>query len=371
MSDGSAVVSPVLLDQFDFELPPDRIALRPSRPRDAARLLCVSSGAQSTFADKLVSDLPGLLRLGDGLVFNDTAVIKAGLKGTRRRGETVAAISVTLHRRIDARRWLAFARPAKYLAEGDRILFGGDARTRAGSSMWSRVEERGPEGEVMLAFDIEGPALDEAIAAHGTMPLPPYIASRRPADKRDLADYQTVFAARKGAVAAPTAGLHFTPSLMRALEARGITCHFVTLHVGAGTFLPVKTADVDAHNMRSEWGEVTLETAQALNTVRARGRLVAVGTTALRLIESATRGDGAIEAYSGETGLFIRPGYRFKAVDQLITNFHLPRSTLFMLVAAFSGLELMKRAYTHAIGGGYRFYSYGDACLLRPSQEGT
>ena len=360
------------LSDFDFDLPSDSIALRPARPRDSARLLCVSPNCENPFQDKRVSDLSDLLRAGDGLVLNDTRVIQAALSGLRDRGGVSAAVSFTLHKRIDASRWRAFARPAKRLAAGDRIAFGAGPGEPDGGALRAEVAERGEGGEVTLEFDAAGAALDEKIAKYGAMPLPPYIASKRPADGEDRDDYQTVFAAHEGAVAAPTAGLHFTAELLAALAARGISHHFVTLHVGAGTFLPVKEDDPAKHEIHAEWGEVTAQTAEALNAVRARGgRLVAVGTTALRLIESAARPDGTIEAFGAETDLFIRPGYKFKAIDRLITNFHLPRTTLFMLVSAFSGLEVMQRAYAHAVAEGYRFFSYGDACLLAPAGEAS
>lgn len=360
------------LSDFEFDLPSDRIALRPARPRDSARLLCVTPNCENPFQDKRVSDLSDLLLAGDGLVLNDTRVIQAALSGLRDRDGVSAAVSFTLHKRIDASRWRALARPAKRLAAGDRIAFGAGPATPDGGALWAEVTERGEGGEVTLEFDAADTDLDEKIAKYGAMPLPPYIASKRPADREDRDDYQTVFAAHEGAVAAPTAGLHFTADLLAALAARGINHHFVTLHVGAGTFLPVKEDDPAKHDIHAEWGEVTAQTAEALNAVRARGgRLVAVGTTALRLIESAARPDGTIEAFGGETDLFIRPGYKFKAIDRLITNFHLPRTTLFMLVSAFSGLEVMQRAYAHAVAEGYRFFSYGDACLLAPAGEAS
>jgi S-adenosylmethionine:tRNA ribosyltransferase-isomerase len=350
---------------FDFELPEERIALHPVSPRDAARLLVVPAG-EAAFEDRGVRDLPALLREGDALVFNDTRVIPAALEGVRRRGELIANIAVTLIERVDASRWRALARPAKRLQEGDRLHFGHDASMCLAGALDASVAARGDNGEVEIAFDLSGADLEAAIAAIGQMPLPPYIAGRRAVEAADRRDYQTVFAAHDGAVAAPTAGLHFTPELMAALEARGISRHFVTLHVGAGTFLPVKADDTADHRMHFESGEISAATAAALNDVRARGgRIVAVGTTSLRLLEAAAR-DGAIEPFSGSTDIFITPGYRFRAVDILMTNFHLPRSTLFMLVAAFSGLERMRAAYAHAIRSGYRFYSYGDASLLFP-----
>jgi S-adenosylmethionine:tRNA ribosyltransferase-isomerase len=352
------------LADFDFELPETHVALRPVSPRDAARLLVV--GAHGDLADRQVRDLPGLLAPGDALVFNDTKVIPARLKGVRHRGEAVTPVEATLHKRLSPSRWSAFAKPGRRLAVGDRIVFG-EAADRACllSALEASIAEKGEGGEVTLAFDLAGPDLDFAIAASGAMPLPPYIASRRAEDARDLVDYQTIYAREDGSVAAPTAGLHFTPELMAALEARGVTRHFVTLHVGAGTFLPVKTEDVAEHKMHAEAGEVSNETAQALNAVRSRGgRIVAVGTTALRLLESAADGASAIQPFSGETSIFITPGYRFRTAAGLVTNFHLPRSTLFMLVSAFSGLATMRDAYAHAIEAGYRFYSYGDASLL-------
>jgi S-adenosylmethionine:tRNA ribosyltransferase-isomerase len=352
-------------DLFDFELPEDRIALHPVAPRDAARLLVVHAGEK--LQDQIVRDLPRLLRPGDTLVFNDTRVIPAALHGVRRRGELEAHVSVTLIERRDQSRWCALARPAKRLKEGDRLHFGHSGNACLAGALDATVAARGDDGEVELIFDLAGADLDAAIAAVGDMPLPPYIAARRPADDADRRDYQTVYAAHDGAVAAPTAGLHFTPELMAALDKRGIARHFVTLHVGAGTFLPVKAEDTEAHKMHAEWGEVAPETAAALNAVRHDGgRIVAVGTTSLRLLETAAR-NGEIQPFRGPTDIFITPGYRFCAVDILMTNFHLPRSTLFMLVAAFSGLEAMKEAYAHALKSGYRFYSYGDACLLFPA----
>lgn len=352
------------LADFDFDLPEDRIALRPASPRDAARLLVV--GADRAPSDRAVRDLPALLAPGDALVFNDTRVIAARLKGVRTRGGSAVAVEATLHQRVSGSRWTAFARPGRRLAVGDRIAFGeANDRACALTDLNADVVAKGDGGELTLAFELAGPDLDLAIAAHGAMPLPPYIAGRRAEDEQDFTDYQTVYAREDGSVAAPTAGLHFTPELMMALQARGVSLRFVTLHVGAGTFLPVKTEDVAEHRMHSEAGEVAAATAEALNAVRAQGgRLVAVGTTALRLLESAADETGAIRAFHGETSIFITPGYRFRTAEGLITNFHLPRSTLFMLVSAFSGLATMRAAYEHAIAGGYRFYSYGDASLL-------
>ncbi|HEY8066355.1 MAG TPA: tRNA preQ1(34) S-adenosylmethionine ribosyltransferase-isomerase QueA [Methylosinus sp.] len=345
------------VDLFDFELPQESIALRPADPRDSARLLVVPM--DGAFMDRSIRDLPEFLRPGDTLVVNDTRVIHARLSGFRARGETRAHMEATLIERVAADRWRALVRPAKKLAIGETARFGADGVLEA------RALEKGENGEILLGFSFEGAALDEAVEAAGVMPLPPYIAGKRAADARDEVDYQTLFAARAGAVAAPTAGLHFTPRLVEALQAKAVALHRVTLHVGAGTFLPMKVDDTAAHKMHSEWGALDAATAQALNETRARGgRIVAVGTTALRLLESAAREDGRLEAFSGETAIFITPGYRFRAVDALLTNFHLPRSTLFMLVCAFAGLERMTAAYGHAIGSGYRFYSYGDACLL-------
>lgn len=345
------------VDLFDFELPPEAIALRPASPRDSARLLVVPP--EGGFLDRTVLDLPELLAPGDALVVNDTRVIHARLSGFRARGEARAHIEATLIERLGADLWRALARPAKKLAIGETVLFGSEGALEA------RVEEKGENGEILLAFSLAGEALDAAVEAAGGMPLPPYIAGKRAPDARDETDYQTLFAAHAGAVAAPTAGLHFTPRLVEALRGRGVALHRVTLHVGAGTFLPVKVEDTAEHRMHAEWGAIDAATAQELNAARARGgRVVAVGTTALRVLESAARADGRIEPFEDRTAIFITPGYRFRAVDALLTNFHLPRSTLFMLVSAFSGLERMKSAYTHAISAGYRFYSYGDACLL-------
>ena len=355
-------------DLFDFALPEERIALHPVSPRDAARLLVVPAG-ETPFADRGVRDLPALLREGDALVFNDTRVIPAALEGVRRRGDLSANVAVTLIERLAANRWLALARPAKRLQEGDRLHFGHDGSMCLAGPLDATVVARGDNGEVEMGFDLSGPDLDAAIAAVGQMPLPPYIAGRRGVEMADRADYQTIYAAHDGAVAAPTAGLHFTPELMAALDQRGIARHFVTLHVGAGTFLPVKADDTAGHKMHFESGEISAETAAALNAVRARGgRIVAVGTTSLRLLETAAR-SGELQPFRGVTDIFITPGYAFRAVDILMTNFHLPRSTLFMLVAAFAGLERMQAAYAHAIASGYRFYSYGDASLLFPPTE--
>ncbi len=419
--------------EFDFELPEERIALRPASPRDAARLLLVKperaeheapqgevaaltsplrggrsspSGATENFGrgaeastphpppetgdsgfdlpsrgrlestrsdagtfleDRHVRDLPALLRPGDVLVFNDTKVIPGQLRGRRERDGHIANIVVTLIERIDDADWWALAKPGKRLAIGDRIRFGHESRVCLLGSLEATVAAKAPDGRVRLAFEFHGAYLDEALHALGDAPLPPYIAQRRAADDRDLTDYQTVFAVHEGAVAAPTAGLHFTPELLQALEQTGIGREFVTLHVGPGTFLPVKVGDTAGHRMHPERGQIDAATAARLNEARkGGGRIVAVGTTALRLLETATDEAGAIHPFDGATGIFITPGYRFRAVDLLLTNFHLPRSTLFMLVAAFSGLDPMRRAYAHAIEKNYRFYSYGDACLLYP-----
>ena len=337
------------VDAFDFELPSHLIAKRPVSPRDAARMLLV--GAK--LADRAVADLPELLAPGDVLVCNDTRVIPALLTG--RRGD--ARVSVTLHKERGGGAWDCFARPAKRLRPGDTIVFASDFA--------AEVTGKGAGGEVSLRFDVAGEALRLALERHGVMPLPPYIAKTRPPDSRDLTDYQTVFAARDGAVAAPTAGLHFTPELLERLAARGVERVQVTLHVGAGTFLPVKVANTEDHRMYAERGEIGATAARAINAARARGAsVVAVGSTSLRLLEAAADESGKAHPFAGETALFITPGYRFRAADRLLTNFHLPRSTLFMLVAAFAGLGRMRAAYRHAMRAGYRFYSYGDCCLL-------
>jgi S-adenosylmethionine:tRNA ribosyltransferase-isomerase len=352
------------LADFDFELPEDRIALRPASPRDSARLLVVAPGAP--LADLAVSDLPGQLRAGDLLVLNDTRVIPARLKGVRHRGESRVAVEATLHRRLSPHAWTAFMRPGKRLAEGDRVVFGESSdRACLLGALDATVKAKGEGGEVTLSFDLSGPDLDAAIAERGAMPLPPYIAAKRGEDERDRADYQTVYAAEDGSVAAPTAGLHFTPELFDRLTEAGVETAFVTLHVGAGTFLPMKTENVADHRMHSEWGEVDAATAERVNAVRhAGGRVICVGTTSLRLLESAASEDGVVAPFMDETAIFITPGYRFRAADGLMTNFHLPKSTLFMLVSAFAGLEAMRGAYAHAVATGYRFYSYGDASLL-------
>jgi S-adenosylmethionine:tRNA ribosyltransferase-isomerase len=341
------------VDLFDFELPPELIALRPARPRDSARMLVVE-GASRPFADKSVRDLPNLLRKDDVLVFNDTRVIPAQLEG--RRGE--ASIGATLHKRIDLRRWQAFIRNAKRLREGDRIEF------PAGVS--AIAEERHTDGSFTLVFAGDEP-VEVLLERAGRMPLPPYIAGKRPTDEADKRDYQTIFAREDGAVAAPTAALHFTPELLAALDQAGVQRETLTLHVGAGTFLPVKADDTADHRMHAEWGRIDAATAERLNAARAAGgRLIAVGTTPLRLLESAACEDGRIVPFEGDTAIFITPGNRFRAIDGLMTNFHLPRSTLFMLVSALTGLERMQAVYRHAIAAEYRFYSYGDSSLLIP-----
>jgi S-adenosylmethionine:tRNA ribosyltransferase-isomerase len=340
------------VDLFDFELPHERIALRPARPRDAARMLAVQGNGP--FSDRHVSDLPDLIEPGDVLVFNDTRVIPAQLEG--RRGK--AKIGATLHKRIDLRRWQAFVRNAKRLRVGDVAEFGGGVTATA--------EERLADGSFVLFFEGEEP-VEVLLERAGTMPLPPYIAGKRPTDAQDREDYQTMFAREDGAVAAPTAALHFTDRLMAAIAERGIGTETLTLHVGAGTFLPVKADDTDDHEMHSEWGRIEQDAADRLNSVRARGnRVIAVGTTSLRLLESATGEDGIIRSFAGDTDIFITPGYTFRAIDGLMTNFHLPKSTLFMLVSALMGRERMQEAYAHAIAEEYRFYSYGDSSLLLP-----
>ena len=349
------------LSDYDFVLPEELIALRPVRPRPASRMLVADTGGEH---DAHVSDLPDWLRPGDMLVFNDTRVIPARLFGTRHRvtsdGSGVAKVEVTLIQRNSAVEWTALARPAKRLAPGDELRFGG-----LGARLISREG-----GEVRLGFDQSGPALDAAIAKAGVMPLPPYIAQRRAADAQDAEDYQTVFADKPGAVAAPTASLHFDDELLERLELRGVLSARLTLHVGAGTFLPVKVDDPANHKMHAEWGEITAEAAKAMNAARAAGgRLIAAGTTALRLLESAVDAQGVIQPWSGDTAIFIRPGHQFRAVDGLMTNFHLPKSTLFMLVAALMGRTRMQRVYAHAIESRYRFYSYGDSSLLLPEAE--
>jgi S-adenosylmethionine:tRNA ribosyltransferase-isomerase len=342
-------------DLFDFELPESHIALTPAMPRDASRMLVIP--ARAPMIDSHARDLVNWLQPGDALVVNDTRVIPAALEGRRIRGDTSANVAFNLTKRVSPSSWNAFARPAKRLIVGDRVQFG--------DTLAATVSAKLDAGEVELTFDCSHTDLDQAIARVGQMPLPPYISLKRPPEASDVASYQTIYAAHDGAVAAPTAGLHFTPALFAALDTHGVSRHTVTLHVGAGTFLPVKADDTTDHKMHSEWGSISAATAATLNAVRARGnRVVAVGTTSLRVLESASSPDGVIHPWSGDTAIFITPGYQFRAVDVLMTNFHLPRSTLFMLVAAFAGLEPMHAAYAHAITSGYRFYSFGDASLL-------
>jgi S-adenosylmethionine:tRNA ribosyltransferase-isomerase len=352
------------VDLFDFELPEELIALRPVRPRDSARLLHVR--ADGVFEDRLVRDAPGLFRPGDVLVFNDTRVIPARLSGVRVRDESSVAVEATLLKQLTPSKWTALAKPGKRLREGDRIRFGAmDERACLLGALDASIVAKGEEGEITLAFDLAGPDLDSAIAAAGAMPLPPYIAGKRAPDEQDFEDYQTFYAQESGAIAAPTAGLHFTPDLFEQISDRGGSCLRVTLHVGAGTFLPVKAEDTSQHVMHSEWRSIPEGVADEINRAKAEGRrVIAVGTTALRTLESAVDADGRVRAEAGDTDIFITPGYRFRVVDGLWTNFHLPRSTLFMLVSAFAGLERMQAAYAHAIAQRYRFYSYGDASLI-------
>ena len=349
------------LDEFDFDLPEELIALRPAKPRRASKLLVAPGAASPTIVDSAVEQLADYLIPGDIMVFNDTSVIPARLSGQRRRetadGSGVAAIEATLLKRLDDRTWRTLAKPGKRLKEGDRITFS-DALT-------AEVASKGEGGAVDLRFDSAGAKLDTAILTTGAMPLPPYIASRRPPDEQDRQDYQTIFAERPGAVAAPTASLHFDDTVVAALEARGVLSARLTLHVGGGTFLPIKSETITDHAMHSEWGEITPEAAETINAARAAGgRLIAAGTTALRLLESAVDADGRIHPFCGETDIFIKPGHRFHSAEALMTNFHLPKSSLFVLVAAFMGLERMQALYAHAIEQRYRFYSYGDASLL-------
>lgn len=361
-SDGA----PTRIDDYDFDLPETSIALHPAVPRDAARLLVVPRHGRQNFAERTVAQLPDLLRPGDALVLNDTRVIAAALAGVRHRDGSSARVGFNLDARLAPDSWSAFARPAKRLKPGDRVVFGEAAQLAA------QVVQTGDAGEVTLQFESSGKALDSAIAGVGHVPLPPYIASRRALSAADADDYQTVFARQPGAVAAPTAGLHFTDELLAALAARGISQHFVTLHVGAGTFLPMRGQTIDEHKIHAEWGAVSEATAAALAGVRGRGgRIVAVGTTALRILESATGADGHIAPFSGQTRLYIKPGFRFRAVDCLLTNFHLPKSSLLVLVAAFAGFATVRAAYAQAIENGFRFYSYGDACLFDSTEAGV
>ncbi len=356
----------MLLKEFDFELPKSSIALRPALPRDSARLLCVNPCARAPLSETLVQDLPSILRPGDVAVFNDTKVLNAELCGrrpSREPGEPAVEVGLTLIERLSDGAWKAFARPGRRLREGDAIVF-----EREGAISVLTVAAKSESGEIVVAA-VDGGAVEAIMERHGAMPLPPYIARIRPADDRDRADYQTVYARARGAVAAPTAGLHFTPELLERLSARGVRSAFVTLHVGAGTFLPVKTEKVDDHPLHAERYEVPPQAAEIVNRCRAEGgRVVAIGTTSLRVLETASEDDGSMKPSKGSTKLFIRPGHRFRSADLLLTNFHLPKSTLFVLVCAFSGTALMKKAYAHAIASGFRFYSYGDACLLSRAQ---
>jgi S-adenosylmethionine:tRNA ribosyltransferase-isomerase len=348
----------VRVDAFDFALPEDLIALRPVSPRHSARLLVV--GPDGALAHRHVADLPQLLSPGDSLVLNDSRVIRARLRAVRApraAGLPQVKAEIMLHRRLGADRFLAFARPARRLKLGDDLSFG--------TGLMGRIVACGERGEVEVRFSHAGAALDAGIASLGEIPLPPYIAGKRDTDARDESDYQTVFAREPGSVAAPTAGLHFTPVLMEELRQSGVTIEYLTLHVGAGTFLPVSSEDTTGHRMHAEHAVLDAEAANRLNAGVAKGgRLIAVGTTALRTLETASGPDSRLQAFNGDTDVFITPGYRFRRVDALVTNFHLPRSTLFMLVSAFCGLEVMQHAYAAAIAARYRFYSYGDACLL-------
>ena len=363
------------VEQFDFLLPEDNIALRPAMPRDASRMLVVKS--DGGIEDRDFGNLIDYLKPDDALVFNDTRVIPAQFQAIRERNGNFARLGLTLHRRISANQWAAFARGAKKLQVGERLSLTGarsvgqnSAQVCLGGSLDGQVSAKGEAGEIELTFDFSGPVLDEAMMSIGDMPLPPYIASKRAQDSRDIVDYQTIYASNDGAVAAPTAGLHFSDEIFAKLDAMNITRHFITLHVGAGTFLPVKVDDTSDHRMHFENGIINADTANQLNEVRNRGgRIVSVGTTSLRLLESAVDERGNFNPWSGSTDIFITPGYEFRAVDLLITNFHLPRSTLFMLVSAFSGLETMQKAYAHAIDAKYRFYSYGDSSLLYPQKK--
>lgn len=352
-------------DDFDFDLPDELIALRPAAPREAARMLVIGR-EKGIIAETRIAELPAFLNKGDALVLNDTRVIPGALAGFRERNGASTAISVNLLRRTSPSQWQAFAKPGRRLKTGDRLEF---SKTGIDLTLSATLAAKGEGGEVLLSFDLDGGRLDHALDLIGAMPLPPYIAARRPADRQDEADYQTVYADRKGSVAAPTAGLHLTGRLLERLHSRAILTEKVTLHVGAGTFLPVKTERVEDHVMHAEWGEVGTDTARRLADIRAGGgRIIAAGTTSARLLESAARASGSLAAFSGQTDIFITPGYRFLAIDGLLTNFHLPRSTLFMLVAAFAGTKVMKEAYAHAIRARYRFFSYGDACLLLPGE---
>lgn len=369
LSDLVCTCAVMQVDLFDFDLPEKQIALRPAVPRESARLLHVLNNGK--LEDLHVADLPSLFKKGDALVFNDTKVIKAQLQGCRYRDGAVAHIGATLHKRVLPNQWKAFVRPAKRLKIGETIVFSAtDANLANNHELEAVVRQKGENGEMLLEFDKTGAELDHDIALIGHMPLPPYIALKRGEDKRDEIDYQTIYAREAGAVAAPTAGLHFTKEMMQKLKDQGVEEHFVTLHVGAGTFLPVKVDDTKDHKMHSETGHIDKQTADALMAVRHRGnRVIAVGTTAMRVLESAADDKGNLQPWSGSTDIFITPGYHFRFVDCLMTNFHLPRSTLFMLVSAFSGLETMHHAYRHAIDNNYRFYSYGDTSFLERKDQ--
>ncbi|WP_068081716.1 tRNA preQ1(34) S-adenosylmethionine ribosyltransferase-isomerase QueA [Polycladidibacter stylochi] len=355
------------VDEFDFELPSENIALRPTSPRDTSKLLVVKPNQTPLLQDSHVLELASFLEPGDALVFNDTKVIPAQLLGFRKRDGVSAKVGVTLHQRASVDEWRAFVRPAKKLRVGDCVSFAFDESGAEQATLSAQVMEKSPSGDIRFKFNKSAAELDAAIAQVGHIPLPPYIAQKRAEDAQDRQDYQTVYARHEGAVAAPTAGLHFTDRLFEMLAQKGVERHFVTLHVGAGTFLPVKVDDTNHHQMHDEWGEISRATAEQLNAVRKRGnKVVAVGTTSLRILESSAQASGQISEFSGSTSIFIVPGYQFKAIDALMTNFHLPRSTLFMLVSAFAGMPEMRRAYEHAIDNNYRFYSYGDSSLLFP-----
>ena len=352
------------LNDFDFQLPEELIALKPLSQRDSSRLLHVTPGRE--LINRQFQDLLSFFQPGDVLVLNNSKVLPAALNGVRKRDEFEARISVNLHKRHSDHQWFAFAKPLKRLKSGDRVRFGSHNQSCLMGALDATVEDILQTGEVLLAFDVSGAVLDEQLNQFGAMPLPPYIASRRAPDESDKVTYQTVYAKDNGSVAAPTAGLHFTDQLLEGLKAKGVIVEFVTLHVGAGTFLPVKTDNVKDHKMHSEWGTVSNTCVEAIKTAKQNGHSVtAVGTTSLRLLESAAQETGQLRPWQGETDIFITPGFDFKVVDRLITNFHLPKSTLFMLVSAFSGLNVMQKAYAHAIAQGYRFYSYGDACFLQ------
>lgn len=356
-------------DQFDFLLPEEKIALRPCSPRDFAKLLIVNP-VEEVFLDKKVKDLPTFLKSGDALVFNNTKVIPASLTAIRFRGDLAAKVDFNLIKHLEGSQWRAFARPAKKLKPDDVLCFINPKTKLPSSSCQAKVCKIFSDGEVEISFNNSFEDLRNALSEIGQMPLPPYIALKRTPDELDVDDYQTIFATCSGAVASPTASLHFTPALLTALKHQGVSINFITLHVGAGTFLPVKTEDTEQHKIHSEWAHVSKETAQNLNATRREGgRIIAVGTTVLRTLETSTHEDGTFNEWSGDTSLFIQPGYRFKSADILMTNFHLPKSTLFMLVCAFSGLKKMQCAYSYAIKNNYRFYSYGDACLLYPPRD--